>query len=70
MSLYLASLERVSNSFVIDTLIAIFQSFAYKDFTLVGNVFAILTSMEMLGALMSLEMDLAIITTTIITIIV
>jgi hypothetical protein len=70
MSSCLAPLERVSDPSAIGTLVAAFQSFAYGGFTPAGDVFATLTSMGMLGALMPLEVGLAAVTATVMTIIV
>lgn len=54
----LVFLERKTDSYATNTLIAIFQFFAYEDFTSAEDIFATLTSMRMLEILRSLKVDL------------
>jgi hypothetical protein len=65
-----APFGRVSDHSAIGTLAAAFQSFAYGGFTPAGGIFATLTSMGMLGALMPLEVGLAAVTATAMTVVV
>lgn len=66
----LVLLGRMSDSHVIGTLAAAFQSFAYGGFTPAGGIFATLTSMGMLGFMMPLQVGMAAVSATVITLIV
>lgn len=66
----LVFLERKIDSYATNTLIAIFQFFAYEDFTSAEDIFAILTSMRMLEILRSLKVHLTAVSITKIIIIV
>lgn len=63
-------LRCIANPSATGTLAAAFQSFAYGGFTPAGGIFATLTSMGMLGVLMPLEVGLAAVTATTVTMIV
>ena len=52
-------LEHKADSYATGTAAAAFQSWAYGGFTPAGGIFATLTSMAMLGFLMPLEVGLA-----------
>lgn len=70
ISLELVLLEYAADPYATGTLAAAFQSFAYRGFTPAGGIFATLTSMGMLGILMPLEVGLAAVATTVVTMIV
>lgn len=63
-------LGRMTHSYTKGTLAAAFQSYMYGGFTPAGGIFATLTSLGMLGVLMPLEVGLASLSATAITVIV
>ena len=65
--LILVLLVRMTDLYATGTLAAAFQSYAYGGFTPAGGIFATLTSMAMLGFLSPLEVGLAAVSATAVT---